>query len=67
MLCLVCVQVDAGHQGSKATVDDGRASRANKQEVNGELIRSFRYNGNASAGNTGLSPASSGVGKHIHV
>ena len=60
----VCFQVDAGHQGSKATGDVERANRANQLEGKGELIRSFRYKGTALAGNAGLSPAFSGVGKH---
>lgn len=65
-LCLVYVQIEAG-KSSRATVVDEVAKGADPQEVKDGLIRSIRYQGNMSAGITGLSPASSGVGKHTHM
>lgn len=59
------VQVEAGRQSTKTAVVDEAVSQADRQEVQDGLIRSFRYKGNALAGSTGLSPASSGVGKRI--
>ena len=60
---MVHVQIEAGHQSSKATVVGERASRQGEEDG---LIGSFHYKGSAPAGNIGLSPASSGVGKHTH-